>query len=95
MTDPDERAVDEIGRVYRYVLAALNTAGWADLDKVYDTVLSLPDGSLAAVGDWTAADVAAVRARVDAARADAGDTSTGTQQPNETTTRHTTNGAVT
>lgn len=63
MSNPDERPVDELGHVYAHVIRRLDAVDDDVLEDVYATVLPLPDGRVAAVGDWTSSDLAAVRAR--------------------------------
>ncbi len=59
--------MDELGRVYGYALGVLAAAEAGDdedaLDAAYGTRLLRSDGRIAAVGDWTAADLAAMHAR--------------------------------
>ncbi len=62
--------MDELGRVYGYALGVLAAAEAGDdedaLDAAYGTRLLRSDGRIAAVGDWTAADLAADLAAVHA-----------------------------
>ncbi len=55
--------MDELGRVYGYALGVLAGDDEDALDAAYGTRLLRSDGRIAAVGDWTAADLAAMHAR--------------------------------